>query len=65
MKVLIAEDDPTLGELLAAVLMDQGYTVIGVARTVTEAVILALERDEVRSDHIPLGRYSWSIPVVR
>jgi DNA-binding response OmpR family regulator len=40
---LIAEDDPTLGELLAAVLMDQGYTVIGVARTVTEAVILALE----------------------
>ena len=43
MNVLIAEDDPALAELLAAVLTNEGYTVIGVARTVTEAVILAQE----------------------
>jgi DNA-binding response OmpR family regulator len=64
MKVLIAEDDPTLAELLAAVLIEHGYAVVGVARTVTEAVTLALEQKPdlaVLDFHLADGRLGTEI----
>jgi DNA-binding response OmpR family regulator len=41
LKVLIAEDDLMIADLAEEVLVEQGYEVCGIARTVTEAVALA------------------------
>ena len=41
LKVLIAEDDMILGDMLEEFLTIQGYDICGVARTVGEAVLLA------------------------
>jgi two-component system, response regulator PdtaR len=41
LKVLIAEDDLMIGDLTGDVLVEQGYEVCGIARTVAEAVVLA------------------------
>jgi DNA-binding response OmpR family regulator len=40
LKVLIAEDDFLLGDLLEDVLVDGGYQVCGIARSVAEAIEL-------------------------
>jgi DNA-binding response OmpR family regulator len=40
LKVLIAEDQLIMAELLEIVLADSGYEVCGIARTVDEAVAL-------------------------
>jgi DNA-binding response OmpR family regulator len=40
-KVLIAEDDLMIADMVEAVLVDYGYEVCGVARSVAEAVTLA------------------------
>ena len=39
-KVLIAEDDLMIADFLEEILLDAGYTVCGIARTVAEAVQL-------------------------
>jgi DNA-binding response OmpR family regulator len=41
LKVLIAEDDLMIADLIEEVLVDKGYEVCGIARTVAEAVALA------------------------
>jgi DNA-binding response OmpR family regulator len=41
LKVLIAEDDLMIADLVEEVLVDEGYEVCGIARTVAEAVALA------------------------
>ena len=41
LKVLIAEDDLMLADLAEEILVDAGYEVCGIARTVAEAVALA------------------------
>jgi DNA-binding response OmpR family regulator len=41
LKVLIAEDDRMIADLVEEVLVDKGYEVCGIARTVAEAVALA------------------------
>ena len=41
LKVLIAEDDLMIADLVEEVLVDKGYEVCGIARTVAEAVALA------------------------
>jgi DNA-binding response OmpR family regulator len=41
LKVLIAEDDLMIADLVEEVLVDKGYDVCGIARTVAEAVGLA------------------------
>jgi CheY-like chemotaxis protein len=41
LKVLIAEDDLVIADLTERILIDQGYEVCGIARTVAEAVALA------------------------
>ena len=41
LKILIAEDDIILAELAHDILVDHGYEVCGIARTVAEAVVLA------------------------
>jgi two-component system, response regulator PdtaR len=40
-KVLIAEDDLMIADLAEEILVDEGYEVCGIARTVAEAVALA------------------------
>ena len=40
MKVLIAEDDLMIADMIEEVLVDAGYEVCGIARTVAEAVVL-------------------------
>jgi CheY-like chemotaxis protein len=40
-KVLIAEDDLMIADLAEEILIDEGYEVCGIARTVAEAVALA------------------------
>jgi DNA-binding response OmpR family regulator len=40
-KVLIAEDEPLIADLLDATLVNNGYDVCGIARTVAEGVSLA------------------------
>jgi DNA-binding response OmpR family regulator len=40
-KVLIAEDDLMIADLAEEILVDEGYDVCGIARTVAEAVALA------------------------
>ena len=40
-KVLIAEDDLMIADMLEMSLVDSGYEVCGIARTVAEAVALA------------------------
>ncbi len=40
LKVLIAEDDSTIAKVVQQVLVDYGYEVCGIARTVAEAVTL-------------------------
>jgi DNA-binding response OmpR family regulator len=42
LKVLIAEDDLMIADMAEEVLVGHGYEVCGIARTVTEAVILGL-----------------------
>lgn len=42
LKVLIAEDDVMMADLLEEVLTQHGYEVVGIARTVAEAVALGL-----------------------
>jgi CheY-like chemotaxis protein len=42
LKVLIAEDDLMIADLAEETLLDGGYQVCGIARTVSEAVALAL-----------------------
>ena len=39
-KVLIAEDDLMIADMIEEVLLDAGYEVCGIARTVAEAVAL-------------------------
>jgi CheY-like chemotaxis protein len=41
LKVLIAEDDLMIADLVEEILVDKGYEVCGIARTVAEAVALA------------------------
>ena len=41
LKVMIAEDDLLLADMLEEVLVDNGYSVCGIARTVGKAVELA------------------------
>ena len=41
LRVLIAEDDLMIADLVEEVLVDKGYEVCGIARTVAEAVALA------------------------
>jgi CheY-like chemotaxis protein len=41
LKVLIAEDDLIIADLAEEILVDEGYEVCGIARTVTDAVALA------------------------
>jgi DNA-binding response OmpR family regulator len=41
LKVLIAEDDLMIADLAEEILVDEGYEVCGIARTVAEAVALA------------------------
>jgi DNA-binding response OmpR family regulator len=41
LKVLIAEDDLMIADLAEEILIEHGYDVCGIARTVTEAVALA------------------------
>jgi DNA-binding response OmpR family regulator len=41
LKVLIAEDDLMIADLAEEILVDHGYQVCGIARTVSEAVALA------------------------
>jgi CheY-like chemotaxis protein len=41
LKVLIAEDDLMIADLAEEILIDEGYDVCGIARTVAEAVALA------------------------
>lgn len=41
LKVLIAEDDLMIADLAEEILIDEGYEVCGIARTVAEAVALA------------------------
>jgi DNA-binding response OmpR family regulator len=41
LKVLIVEDDLMLADFAEEILVERGYEVIGIARTVTEAVALA------------------------
>jgi CheY-like chemotaxis protein len=41
LKVLIAEDDLIIADLAEEILIDEGYEVCGIARTVTDAVALA------------------------
>jgi DNA-binding response OmpR family regulator len=41
LKVLIAEDDLMIADLAEEILIEHGYEVCGIARTVTEAVALA------------------------
>jgi DNA-binding response OmpR family regulator len=41
LKVLIAEDDLMIADLVEEILVDEGYEVCGIARTVAEAVALA------------------------
>ena len=43
LKVLIAEDDLIIADLAEEILVDHGYQVCGIARTVSEAVKLALQ----------------------
>jgi DNA-binding response OmpR family regulator len=43
LKVLIAEDDLMIADVAEEVLVDSGYEVCGIARTVAEAVALALQ----------------------
>ena len=40
-KVLIAEDDLMIADLVEEILIEHGYEVCGIARTVAEAVVLA------------------------
>jgi len=40
LKVLIAEDDLMIADLAEEILVDHGYQVCGIARTVSEAVTL-------------------------
>ena len=40
--ILIVEDDLMIADMLEEILVDAGYTVCGIARTVTEAVALAV-----------------------
>jgi DNA-binding response OmpR family regulator len=42
LKVLIAEDDWMIAEYLEEILSENGYAVVGIARTVAEAVTLSL-----------------------
>ena len=47
-KILIIEDDPLIGLANEAILADAGYEVVGVARTVSEAVaVAALEKPDL------------------
>jgi len=41
LKVLIAEDDLMIADLVEEILIEHGYEVCGIARTVAEAVVLA------------------------
>jgi two-component system, response regulator PdtaR len=41
LKVLIAEDDLMIADLAEEILIEHGYEVCGIARTVAEAVVLA------------------------
>jgi CheY-like chemotaxis protein len=41
LKVLIAEDDLMIADLAEEILIDEGYEICGIARTVAEAVALA------------------------
>ena len=43
LKVLIAEDDPTIADAMKEVLIGRGYAVCGVARTVAEGIALGDE----------------------
>lgn len=40
LKILIAEDDPMIADMVEMLLVDAGYEVCGIARTVAEAVAL-------------------------
>ncbi|MEO8322249.1 MAG: response regulator [Bradyrhizobium sp.] len=45
LKVLIAEDDLMIADLAEEILVDHGYQVCGIARTVAEAVALARQHN--------------------
>ena len=43
--ILIVEDDLMIADMLEEILVDAGYTVCGIARTVSEAVALAVRHE--------------------
>lgn len=76
LKVLIAEDDLMIADLAEEILVDEGYEVCGIARTVAEAVILAHQHKpvldlrladgglgtEIAAQLRPLGRLGCFMP---
>jgi DNA-binding response OmpR family regulator len=66
LKVLIAEDDLMIADMVESILVDGGYEVCGIARTVAEAVALAQRHKpdlaviDVRLAHGGLGTDIWA-----
>ena len=66
LKVLIAEDDLAMADLLGETLVDHGYEVCGIARTVAEAIVIGcLHRPELAVIDLRLANGGIGIEVAK
>jgi DNA-binding response OmpR family regulator len=66
LRVLIAEDQPIIADLLEAALTESGYEVCGIARTVDEAVVLGeLHKPDLAVLDVQLARGGRSPEIAR
>jgi two-component system, response regulator PdtaR len=66
LRVLIAEDQMMIAELLEGILTESGYEVCGIARTVDEAVALGeLHKPDLAVLDVQLARGGYSPEIVR